>query len=298
MWDKGMADAYEGAPPRYTGNSAYMDGYNYGQDINSRYDHEPEPQPPEPTDEDICGGSGHPIHGRDEIGWRCYCGERRYEEKPIPFVDEMVRALLAGRKTQTRRVIDWTPLEPGLNLGFSGLSVGHYNTGVPESGYVLYSRDGRGCWNQRTKPIHCPYPPGTVLWVKEAVRICGSDSDGAPLMTPPVWYLADGDCSKDEYPYLRQARFMPRWAARLFLLVESVRVERVQEINEADAQAEGVPPEMEIRSLEDRNYSEPFGYRYAFTHLWDSINAKRGRGWDANPWVFVYALKVMNDAAR
>ncbi len=93
------------------------------------------------------------------------------KERPILFSDEMVRALLANRKTQTRRIAKFKPYMPGqtLNLSFSGFDLGYYCTDVPSSGYVLRTRDGNGVWNDRTKPLHCPYGKvGDRLWVREA----------------------------------------------------------------------------------------------------------------------------------
>ena len=76
---------------------------------------------------------------------------------------------------------------------------------------------------------------------------------------------------------------MPRWASRLTLEIKSVRVERVQEISEADARAEGV----ERAEATDGAPS----YALGFSDLWDSINAKRGYGWDTNPWVWCIAFE-------
>jgi hypothetical protein len=78
----------------------------------------------------------------------------------------------------------------------------------------------------------------------------------------------------------RPSIHMPRWASRLTLAVTSVRVERVQEITEADARAEGIEPQRSDYSGEDSNSLQ-------FRDLWDSINAARGYGWAVNPWVWV-----------
>jgi hypothetical protein len=80
---------------------------------------------------------------------------------------------------------------------------------------------------------------------------------------------------------------MPRWASRLTLTVTDVRVQRVQEISEADAVAEGVTPSEEPNEMKWEHYA-PHGV--AFRTLWDSLNAKRGYGWDANPWVAAYTF--------
>lgn len=85
------------------------------------------------------------------------------KEHPIIFTPANIRAILEGRKTQTRRVAKWKPREAGLNLDAASLSVGYYHTGVPSSGFVLRSMGG-SCWNDRTYPLHCPYGvPGDRL---------------------------------------------------------------------------------------------------------------------------------------
>jgi hypothetical protein len=111
-------------------------------------------------------------------------------ERPILFSGPMVRALVEGRKTQTRRPAKFVPLEPGFNLGFSDVTVGHYCTGVPSSGFVLYSRGRGGVWQQRTAILRCPFgEPGDRLWVRET---------WAPTPKTEAWkdrpavYAADG----------------------------------------------------------------------------------------------------------
>lgn len=106
----------------------------------------------------------------------------------------------------------------------------------------------------------------------------------------------------EEFPFLykwKPSIHMPRWASRITLEVTDVRVERVQDISEQDALAEGVDMETEHGSLciniEDASYSSNLVYGSAiktvFRKLWDSINLKRGYGWDINPWVWVVEFK-------
>jgi hypothetical protein len=86
---------------------------------------------------------------------------------------------------------------------------------------------------------------------------------------------------------------MPKWAARIWLEVTAVRAERLQDISEGDAKAEGVFKEFEMNVanfVHDKKTNE--SYKFGFKHLWDSLNAKRGYGWDKNPWVFIYEFKV------
>lgn len=242
-------------------------------------------------------------------------------ERPILFSGEMVRALLDGLKTQTRRVAKFQPIEPGFNLGFSGVSAGHFCTDVPSSGHVLYSRRGDGVWEQRTKPLHCPYgQPGDRLWVRETwgqsardrVLYRASPDDVAAIAREEEWV---------SQPRWRPSIHMPRWASRITLEITDVRVERVQEISEEDAKAEGVywqEPTEDDRAWARKRFGSDddmtgvwvapgtdCGYgpkehrqrwhvtaRGAFEFLWDSINAKRGYGWDANPWVWALSFRV------
>ena len=91
---------------------------------------------------------------------------------------------------------------------------------------------------------------------------------------------------------LRPSIFMPRWASRITLEITEVRVQRVQEIGDEDAQAEGCAMGY------DGPYSfhQGFNFRGGFMALWDSINAKRGFGWDANPWVWAISFKKVGES--
>ena len=175
-------------------------------------------------------------------------------DRPILFTGEMVRAILDGRKTMTRRVC----------VGQRELSNIHD-----------FQLD------------RCPHgQSGDTLWVREATR-AGAWYDG----TKRAMYAADADWVPDLYtPCLwfgkrnyKPPMFMPRCWSRITLEITGVRVERVQEISEADAVAEGMtmigPAAMSNRT--------------SFARLWDTINAKRGYGWDANPWVWVVEFQRM-----
>jgi hypothetical protein len=174
-------------------------------------------------------------------------------EKPILFSAPMVRAILEGRKTMTRRVVKPQP-ESDQDDGHAGLIQ------------------------------DCPYgQPGDRLWVRETFSTDGC-ACYEPCFCPSVWYKAD-DLSEDKelQPKWCPSIFMPRWASRIILEVTGVRVERLQEITNAGALAEGIEPS-----------GVPRTYVGDFAALWDSLNAKRGYGWDTNPWVWVIGFYPPN----
>ncbi len=171
-------------------------------------------------------------------------------EKPILFSGEMVRAILDGRKTQTRRVVrrEHIPFVHSLLAGWIS-----------------------GRWS------HLPLPygrPGDQLWVRETWL---EDTVGN------IRYRATERAVQDGNWKWRPSIFMPRWASRISLEVTAVRVERVRDISEEDARAEGVDS-----IVATDTYSS---YRMGFRKLWDSINAKRGYSWESNPWVWVVEFK-------
>jgi hypothetical protein len=221
-------------------------------------------------------------------------------EKPILFSGEMVRAILDSRKTQTRRVIKpmskkqakWlTPelintVPHGEMLG-GGWQMHHPHADTDDLGvYVKY--DSPLGW------VKCPYgKPGDLLWVREtwASHEYMDDTkpseftEGAQML--PVWYRANNQMHNVNQGKWRPSIFMPRWASRITLRVTDVRVERVQDISEADARAEGV---LKAGGASLSLYTA----RHHFSQLWDRINAKRGYGWDVNPWVWVVEFRLVD----
>jgi len=208
-------------------------------------------------------------------------------ERPILFSGEMVRAILEGQKTMTRRIITTVKLN-GRFRKIRELKI----TDTP--GYDLIMRDGPGgCWHDlRMSEMvqRSPYgQPGDRLWVRETwfYNGCGN--------CVPHYRATEPEYTGYEY---RQAGwspsiFMPRAISRILLEVTGIRVERLQGISEEDAKAEGAE---EIgaptgRVVGEGNEEEIGSYRLGFTHLWGSINAKRGYGWDSNPWVWVVSFK-------
>ena len=239
-------------------------------------------------------------------------------ERGIIFSAEMVRAILEDRKTQTRRVARFIPLAPGANLLASSLRVGDYCTGDFELGQVLYSMGG-SCWQQRTERLFCPYGKvGDRLWVRETFAFRRDVNDDTEKAKHYAKYRAScnptaSPCDSGDW-HQYPARWtspihMPRWASRITLEITNVKVERVQEISAEDAVAEGVQyPVKEAGNrkvtpmicisnplLTRRLGNEPYSHESLmvahFAALWDSINEKRGFGWDKNPWIWAISFR-------
>ena len=215
-------------------------------------------------------------------------------DRPIIFSAPMVRALLDGRKTQTRRV-----------LGNSGPGRGRSNIFSAQIGwsdsYVL--DPGNANWRERDTPD----APGDRLWVRECWRTASAYDDLSPSQMggeEPIRYEADqtwqtwGWRRPHSTGRHRAARHMSRWASRLTLLVTDVRVQRLQEISEDDARAEGIEPLKSGRGYYDPTMSHGavraghyFTYaKTAFETLWNSIHGPDA--WAENPWVAAISFDV------
>jgi len=223
------------------------------------------------------------------------------KERPILFNAEMVRAVLGGRKTQTRRVVK--PQPPHWRWADRKWDDSCANVAMSAS---------REYW------VKCPYGlPGDRLWGRETFQwVDPMDWSGTIVECPSIdkwplhpedWttgcrevgvaYRAEGE-AEDQLllpPDLgwRPSIHMPRWVSRINLEVTGVRVERVREISEDDAVDEGIPVMIEGHiwycADGENTTREPID---AFETLWDSINAKHGFGWDSNPWVWVVEFEV------
>ena len=204
-------------------------------------------------------------------------------DKPILFSAPMVRALLDGRKTQTRRVLKPRGKRPSL-----------FEPGQWSDSYVL--DPGNAEWVARDLPCRL----GDWLWVREAWRTERTLDHIKPSLLPQnlpgrplrIWHELDRD-NCDQHGRYRHGRYMPRWASRLTLLVTNVRVQRLHDISEADARAEGLQRRMDwlpqYRGSDDLPWCSEFP-RDAFRYLWDSINGPDA--WDANPWVAAISFEV------
>lgn len=205
------------------------------------------------------------------------------KQRPIIFNGEMVRAILDGRKMQTRRVVAKQP-----------------TTDLPVSTVAVEDR-GIGFAEGRVITQYCPYgQPGDLLYVREAFAQpyrrtdqhsgCIYRADGPEYMAIPKhqWGAEAG---------WKPSIHMPKWAARIWLEVTAVRVERVQDISEDDARAEGITDGgcLNCGEHEPCGCDDPAPDAVdAFIWLWNSINAKRGHGWDENPWVWVVSFKQVS----
>ena len=197
------------------------------------------------------------------------------DQHPILFNGEMVRAIIAGRKTQTRRLVNRPAMASAQSFS-DGMKY------AKEHGLAGVQKVGR-CDGVEWR-CKCPYGvPGDLLWVRETWAY---ETDFG-THTGKTVYRADGDMREAEggkpTDKWRPSIHMPRWASRITLLVTGTRVERLQDISEADAIAEGCGG--------GHNYGDGTA-RTGFAMLWDLINAKRGAGWDANPWVWVVEFNV------
>ncbi|KMZ11281.1 Phage-like protein [Candidatus Burkholderia humilis] len=172
------------------------------------------------------------------------------KERPIRFSTPMVRALLDDKKTQTRRMIARQPVD-GWTFDVPP-QFGRVTSRHPKKGlFGAFIRHGVYMDFPSFDLVPCPYGmPGDRLWVREAWRTTGDDgrADDMPprdLQAHPVWFEADGRAPVDlcvgKY---RPSMFMPRWASHIALTVTSVRLERLQSINDTDAKFEGTAQKM------------------------------------------------------
>lgn len=208
------------------------------------------------------------------------------KERPILFSGEMVRAILEGRKTQTRRTIKPQPIyKPEERDG--GITIAA--SLIQPQGPQIKSQGGN-------KPPFGPniflsmfqkFKVGERLWVRETWAAWSSFESNGPdevegtskdlieqgLCQAHISYRADHQTTANRW---RPSIFMPRWASRITLEITNVRVQRLDEISPSDAVAEGMAVDDAIHD-----------YRC----LWDSLNKKRGLGWDTNPWIWAITFR-------
>ena len=206
--------------------------------------------------------------------------EARIREKGLIFNSEMVRALLDGRKTQTRRPIKWKQTR------FTEIGEREDGSKWPWSEDAEHACD---FWHP------CPFGAvGDRIWVREAFRVHSRATDVATLVykasernswTEQTRRVPVAVCNKPATPEKwTPSLHMPRWASRILLEITGVRVERLRSMSQDDARAEGV-----IAA------SGPMEAGLAFRELWDSIYGEES--WKANPWVWVIEFKRVEGGA-
>lgn len=213
------------------------------------------------------------------------------KERPILFNADMVRAILDGSKTQTRRMVKPQPAEDE-SIFKMGLIVRGWITGKADDNDYPRSH------------ISCPFgESGDRLWVRETWRHTSVTLEESRALTEDItsgcavdWradYVermirdagfsrADAELSC-EFETWKPSIHMPRWASRILLEITNVRVERLQDISEADAKSEGA-------AWGACGAPQEGSHKAGFAQLWESINGPGS--WEANPWVWVIEFKV------
>ncbi len=212
------------------------------------------------------------------------------KERPIIFSAPMVRAILGGRKSQFRRIVKLPHMNPlgawePTTFGGPGLYLDKACTKPANAAERV------GMWHTRTADIVvCPYGvPGDRLWVREAWRVFGGREYEYQQDRETVIYREGAELVDSVQGPWRPSIHMPRWASRITLEIVSVRVERVREINEADAWAEGVQIAARDFPLVGGE-TAPLGVGIrAYRSLWKSIHG--ADSWAANPWVWVIEFR-------
>ncbi len=227
------------------------------------------------------------------------------KERPILFSGPMVRAILDGRKTQTRRIMK--PQPPSIKAVYDATGT---DFKLARATWMDCPREwhicgpvGVVCELAGLKNAYhwtCPYGAvGDRLYVREAGWIDPAKEFFAYRASPQIAYDLHGGglIQSDEDVETITAKLdktwkrspsihMPRWASRIKLAVESVRSERVQDISEKDALAEGIPKDSRKKAMTPNGFVRCDWPQWSFHQLWDSINAKRGYGWVRDPWVW------------
>lgn len=227
-------------------------------------------------------------------------------DHPTLFSGAMVRANNDGRKTQTRRLL--TP--KNLRIWTGGLDYGGKFVKTDASTFAAAMNNARDfrfvghtlSWvtdpasHQRTAVMaqwqgKLSIAIGDRLWVRESWRALLEADKAAPSeLRPhaPITYEANGSPFEGR---LRASMHMPRWASRTTLIVEAIRIERLQDISEADAKAEGlewIAPTFGVSGIASTWNSDPVA---SYAALWNHINGSGA--WEENPWVIAYTYRVI-----
>lgn len=201
------------------------------------------------------------------------------KERPILFSAPMVRAILSGTKTQTRRAVKDRHIDA-----------------APPACFFQWLRE------------RCPYgQPGDRLWVRETWQVVDGSERARRIVTDPspsrgwIEYAATVHPGHEPPPRWRPSIHMPRWASRILLEITAVRVERLQDISGEDAVAEGIARDGDGYERFHVDPDAPLGQSFtrnpvlAYRGLWESINGVGA--WDKNPWVWVIEFKRVEGGA-
>jgi hypothetical protein len=220
-----------------------------------------------------------------------------YTERPILFQTEMVQAILEGRKTQTRRTKGFTNENPG---DWEVQVVRSFPVSKTDPAYygVFFKHK---IYPNKTGLIKSQYgKPGDLLWVRETWAHTKQLNINFEDESYGYVYKSDDQIweSYEEWKW-KPSIHMPKDAARIWLMIEDIRVERVQEISEKDAILEGIE-KVELHSQPKwKRYDEGFCTMYptiSFKSLWHSINGEES--WNANPWVWVIQFRVLSKTGK
>jgi len=217
------------------------------------------------------------------------------KERPILFSAPMVQAILDGRKAMTRRICKCENTIKAaesfcdvLHDGKGAIRLSENKIGPRPIGYICHTNEGPDI--DDCIKMFSPYGvPGDRLWVRETWAAF-DDQAIKDRDKSRVFYRADDGVNYPTDGKWKPSIFMPRWASRILLEVTEVRIERLQDISEADAKAEGAPVADIVsgRALLDQRSNQGC-YRWGFRLLWDSINGPGA--WDSNPWVWVISFR-------
>ncbi len=223
------------------------------------------------------------------------------KERPIPFTAPMVQAILEGKKTQTRRIVK--PIPPNTSEIWLP---DRYNK---EKYWAFWEQKNGKPTGRCGELFVCPYgDTGDRLWVRETFAKVYQSEPPFEEDDPFVWeYRAD---TGDKYPggwdedtaddpncgRWKRSIFMPRAASRIILEITDIRVERLHDISEQDAIAEGIKKWDEFRYSSPRgmNLANEFSFDAQFYQIWESINGEGS--WELNPWVWAIQFKVIKPA--
>lgn len=230
------------------------------------------------------------------------------KERPVIFNGEMVRAILDGRKTQTRRVMKVQPKPSETRPGDFWFSSKKLESMVHVSDFMPGNSPVSDC-HLFFQEHCCPFGQvGDRLWVREAFRVHSRATDVSTLVyrasernswTEQTRRVPVLVCNKQVSPEKwTPSIHMPRWASRILLEITAVRVERLNDISQADAIAEGGPPSHPSIDAVSRDYGFPDFSRSWLAQTWQHIYGEES--WSANPWVWVIEFKrvEVRDASK